>query len=239
MNTRFSDNVNYRKQVGPVVLNLDSFSFLVLADTHYYKENKCYFKQIEQLRLQCGFEFVVVAGDVTQSGREEQFEFVFQDLKSLLVPCYFVLGNHDIQNKGNKLFGKYFGEYVYSFDVGRNKFIFLDSANGVFGDRQKDWYEKVLCESSLNTFVFSHYHVNTTGVFQNPVDYPYPEERYYLLHTNELYGVDYFISGHLHESNSATIRGVEYITLNTAQDGNFAMLFSVSGDEITRKVVVF
>ena len=239
VDNRFEENKRYDKQVPPSLSNPSKFSFLAVADLHYYKENRGDFGGIERLRQQLGFEFVVVAGDVTQSGLEKQFKMVEEDLERLQVPCYFIVGNHDIENNGNRLFGKYFGEYIFSFDVGDTTFIFLDSGNGVLGAKQKHWYEGVLKRSNSNVIVFSHYHIHFTKLLANPVDYPYPEERYYLLNVNDESNVDYYVSGHLHQYNMAKIRGVNYITLDTMQNDNFAMLFTIENKEITNQIVRF
>lgn len=233
---RFDNNSHFFSHLPPPLKNPNHYTFLVISDTHYANENFNYFEAIERMRKKYQIEFVILNGDITQSGLKKQFQLALQDKNKLQIPVYPVIGNHDIYHNGTKMFGKYFGQYIYAFkiDKGNTAFLFLDTANGILGEKQKSWYQKQLEKyQSENIFVFTHYNINERKV-QDIISLPYPEERYFLIDLHEKHHVDYFISGHLHSNNQSKIRGTTYITVkNAAQLKEAGLLIKVNGKQIT------
>lgn len=72
--------------------------------------------------------FVLSAGDLTERGAPEEFERFQLELRSLRVPYYATLGNHDIAS-GDGLYQRYFGRGSARFVYRGVQFTLLDSAS--------------------------------------------------------------------------------------------------------------
>ena len=233
---RFNENKNYSSHPNPIISNPENFSFLVVSDTHYYKEKFGYGKRLDKLRQDYNADFLIVNGDISQSGLEKQFNLFLDDMKDYNGIIYPVLGNHDVYNNGNKVFGKLLGQFIYSLEIGNTKLIFLDTATGTFGKKQKDWYEKEL-STNKQIIVFTHYNF-ITGTIQEWTSVSYTEDEYYFFNINEKYNVKYVISGHLHQNNEGEIRNVPYKTVTTLKnEKNAVLLVSINKTEITTKLL--
>jgi predicted phosphodiesterase len=233
---RFNENKNYSSHPNPIISNPENFSFLVVSDTHYYKEKFGYGKRLDKLRQDYNADFLIVNGDISQSGLEKQFNLFLDDMKDYNGIIYPVLGNHDVYNNGNKVFGKLLGQFIYSLEIGNTKLIFLDTATGTFGKKQKDWYEKEL-STNKQIIVFTHYNF-ITGTVQEWTSVSYTEDEYYFFNINEKYNVKYVISGHLHQNNEGEIRNVPYKTVTTLKnEKNAVLLVSINKTEITTKLL--
>ncbi|MEE1289895.1 MAG: metallophosphoesterase [Spirochaetota bacterium] len=233
---RFNENKNYSSHPNPIISNPENFSFLVVSDTHYYKEKFGYGKRLDKLRQDYNADFLIVNGDISQSGLEKQFNLFLDDMKDYNGIIYPVLGNHDVYNNGNKVFGKLLGQFIYSLEIGNTKLIFLDTATGTFGKKQKNWYEKEL-STNKQIIVFTHYNF-ITGTVQEWTSVSYTEDEYYFFNINEKYNVKYVISGHLHQNNEGEIRNVPYKTVTTLKnEKNAVLLVSINKTEITTKLL--
>ena len=233
---RFNENKNYSSHPNPIISNPENFSFLVVSDTHYYKEKFGYGKRLDKLRQDYNADFLIVNRDISQSGLEKQFNLFLDDMKDYNGIIYPVLGNHDVYNNGNKVFGKLLGQFIYSLEIGNTKLIFLDTATGTFGKKQKDWYEKEL-STNKQIIVFTHYNF-ITGTVQEWTSVSYTEDEYYFFNINEKYNVKYVISGHLHQNNEGEIRNVPYKTVTTLKnEKNAVLLVSINKTEITTKLL--
>lgn len=214
---RFIDKDNLPVILQPNVADKSNFSFLVISDLHYYDGDEKYFEDISADNKYNDVSFIVVCGDVAQSGLKHQYDYLTEDLKNVNVPVYYVIGNHDLYNNGYEEWRNILGRTVYEFKIGDNHFIFTDTANGTIGAEQRSWIIGALSASnSVNKFVFSHYSP-TDKEFQSPTALSYPEDAYFLYDVLEKYGVKYYICGHLHFYDEKEIRGVKYIIVNTAQ----------------------
>ena len=67
VNTRFNEKDTLKNFTAPTV-NPDDFSFLVITDTHYYKEQTNYLKEIDLKKIEWNISFLVINGDLVQNG---------------------------------------------------------------------------------------------------------------------------------------------------------------------------
>lgn len=74
--------------------------------------------------------FAVVAGDITASGDRGAFEAFEEQLKSLEIPCYTVLGNADMRTEENADYARAL-RTGYSIDAGAHKIVCLDTAAAI------------------------------------------------------------------------------------------------------------
>lgn len=106
-----------------------------------------------------GFDFVVLTGDFVRDGTEEQYAAVLGELRGLGRPFYLVLGNHDAGPRGNATLRELYGETWYSFAIGADLFVSLDSQRRPYGFDQEQvafLEERLAATSWRNVFVFCH-----------------------------------------------------------------------------------
>ena len=238
VDSRFDSNIQLEKIKAPVLIDENNYNFLVISDTHYYQTDLNYFDSIQKYVNEYQIEFVVVCGDITQAGMEYSFQLAVKDFQRVSIPVYAVFGNHDLSNNGFSLFSTYFGRTMYDFSFGDTYMVFLDTANGILGDKQKKWYKSILNENKKsNIFVFNHFTL-FDDLFQTPTAMPYPEETYFFTNINDQYNIDYFITGHLHRFDDRTVRDVKYLSLAAPLSSyGKAVLFIVTGNDISYQIV--
>jgi 3',5'-cyclic AMP phosphodiesterase CpdA len=200
----------------PVTVTGNTFSFLAVTDTHYYRQtdSQPHFAELAAA-VEGGDLFLVVDGDLMQSGSADSHQLCLSDIQSVGLPFYPAVGNHDIYNDGWNLYRSTFGPSVYSLDCGDLRLICLDSANGTLGGSQYRWLQTELAAAPEPfTLVITHANFFAAGpaALQQFTDY---EEQYALMSLFERCGVDLVISGHAHYQDDRTINGVRYVTLET------------------------
>jgi 3',5'-cyclic AMP phosphodiesterase CpdA len=188
----------------------DEYSFIVLSDTHIEKGNAYGLEKLASVID--GARFVVINGDITQSGSRDDVKKFIEIARSLGVPCYPVLGNHDIYFKNWTVWEELIGSTCYRVDspTSGTSLFFLDSANGMFGMEQLDWLAEELKSAKGHVFVFTH-----TNLFvESPVDLvQLTDTRERARMVSLLEGrCDAFFMGHLHRRVIKEIGGVGYIT---------------------------
>lgn len=102
----------------------ESFRFAVLGDT-----GKSYkvFRYILSEALREEPDFIVVTGDIIRAGYISQYRRVVNLMKEVPVPIVVVPGNHDLKGEGYVAFSHIFGPLNYFFDIGKYRFIILNS----------------------------------------------------------------------------------------------------------------
>lgn len=218
VDSRFDDKDNLNEVNPPEIFDVNNFSFLVITDTHYYQNNPEYLKNISNDIKFKDISFLIICGDIVQSGLKKQYSYLREDMTNLSIPIYFVIGNHDLYNDGYIVYREEIGRTIYDFKIGDNHFIFIDTANGTLGKKQKKWLEDTLKKSdSKNKFIFSHYSPFDNEI-QTPTAMSYSNDIYYLINLLENNSVSFHISGHLHFFDRRVVRGVKYIILNDQAD---------------------
>ncbi|MDR2517949.1 MAG: metallophosphoesterase [Spirochaetaceae bacterium] len=187
----------------------DSYSFIAVADTHI--ENADAFGLERLAPLVAGdhrVKFVVVLGDITQNGRARDLEKFISIAQSLGVPCYPVVGNHDIYHNNWPAWRDLIGSTSYRID-GYNLTLFvLDSANAFFGASQLSWLDRELGTAKGRVFVFTHANLFTESVTDIQVLTDLRERARIM---SLLQGrVDGMISGHAHKRIIKTRGAVRY-----------------------------
>jgi len=191
------------------------FSFIVLTDTHVEDGN---IKDLEKIKtvITPDVKFVTILGDITQNGAEEDFKKVFEFTRTLGVPCYPVIGNHDIYFGNWPQWKKYIGSTRYKVTDGANVTLFiLDSANAFIGKSQVDWLEKELKTAKGAVFVLTHSDLFVQDKIKIQQLYD-PAERariMSLLHNNND-RCKMMLMGHSHEWVKKEYGEVTYISID-------------------------
>jgi 3',5'-cyclic AMP phosphodiesterase CpdA len=216
-----------------LALNED-FSFIVLGDVHTTEKGTNGLDALAEVMAENGDSFIVVNGDITQSGKENELEAFLQTADSFNIPCYPVIGNHDIYFGDWKVWKKMIGSTVYRIDAGNTTLIMLDSANSSFGVEQLKWLKKQLNTSGARTFVFTHANLFTSGggEFQQLSDF---RERARIMSLLEGKCTAFF-SGHSHTRDITETGGVRYITLEDFKSNGTYCRVKISSGKVSYEI---
>ena len=216
---RFEASEQLPQPIAPLVADTSNFRFLVISDVHYGRRDSGLI-YAELYRQSNPYDFLMVNGDITQTGSTEEWEQFAQDSLGLGVPLYLTIGNHDLFNDGQELFYSYFGPTHYQFMVGNLQLVIFDTANGATSQKTKKWYENLLLQTPATSVITLTHYSYLTGKIQKMVTIPNPEEFYWLVNTNATFGVDAMISGHLHTNLEQTFRGTYYNTVANSSNSD-------------------
>jgi len=224
-----------------------NYSFLVIADTHIEEGNAFGLEKFKDLIEQNNADsslpeiaFVVIAGDITQHALEIDVKKFVEIGRSFGVPCYPVIGNHDVYQNNWNNYKKHIGSSTFRINtsetsVGKVTLFMLDSANNYFGKSQLDWLNNELrsIKKAENHKVFTFTHTNlfaeTPGDIQNLTD---TRERARLF--SMLKGrCDIMFSGHLHKLIKNEVGGVKYLALEDFYGAKKYCHVTVSGNAVT------
>lgn len=115
---------------------LQPFRFAFISDTHIGSPNgsaeEDLRRTVRDINAMPGIAFVVLTGDITELGTNEELKLAKQILDSLSVPWYIIPGNHDTgwSESGGVMFTTVFGYDKFSFEY--NGIRFLGCASGPY-----------------------------------------------------------------------------------------------------------
>jgi 3',5'-cyclic AMP phosphodiesterase CpdA len=199
----------------------DNYEFIVVSDTHI--EDDAGENAFRGLGAYIGeAKFVVVTGDLTQGGSREEIGRFIAAAKTFPVPCYPVIGNHDIYDQRAAPWGELIGSSCYRVDAsgGGTTLFILDNANGHMGQEQLDWFRRELQSAGERVFVFAHENFFAGGFFE-PEQVTDLRERgliMSLLKNHRGIGKMMFM-GHLHRRIEGEYGGVRYVMSEAYREG--------------------
>jgi 3',5'-cyclic AMP phosphodiesterase CpdA len=193
------------------------FSFIFISDTHIERGTH---EKLAKLRDHLGgVAFVIVGGDVTQNGRQEDVDEFIRVRDTFGVPVYVTPGNHDLYD-GGWARTKAFGPSSFTVTLGPDaRLVCLDTANGTLGIRQMEWAEEVLRSAKESTVIVATHMQFFTNDFLETQEYTDPEETAMLLAAYERAGVDIVLAGHSHRVSGADIGTMHYRVNGSFLDG--------------------
>jgi predicted phosphodiesterase len=124
------------------------FSFAVMGDSHGHNDILA-----KGLNMTDGCDFVIHCGDMTPSGRSEEFAAVEETLNSSRVPVLTTPGNHDIKTEGSSDYVSRFGPTRYAFDYGGVRFAFVDSSDLDISPEEISWLEETFAGAEKKIIV--------------------------------------------------------------------------------------
>jgi predicted phosphodiesterase len=203
----------------------DAYSFLVLSDTHIENENADGLERLAAAVTASGAAFVVFLGDNTQYGRRQDLQVFVNIALSVGVPCYPVLGNHDIYFDNYPVWKELIGSSSYRAASGGTLLLVFDSANGMAGGMQLDWIESELKNTrARHIFVFTHTNLFVESI-TDIVQWTDNRERARLI--SLLRGRNVFMfSGHVHKRIIRKTAGTTFVSLEDyKQHKTYAQVF--------------
>lgn len=109
-----------------------NFRFAHITDTHIGggTGTEDLIRTVNDINNQADIEFVILSGDVTEFGSENELLEAKSILSKLRKPYYVLPGNHDSKwsESGNNDFYRIFGSEGFSFE--KNGFLFIGTASG-------------------------------------------------------------------------------------------------------------
>jgi len=140
----------------------DEYSFIVITDIHIEDGNTYGLEKIKTvIEKNNKIKFAVFCGDLTQNGDERDIKIFIEIARSLGIPAYPVIGNHDIYFGNWPVWKKLIGSTSYRVNGDSATFFILDSANSFLGKEQTDWLEDELKNARGRVFIFSHHNFFT------------------------------------------------------------------------------
>lgn len=155
------------------------------------------FRRIVRLANFLRPDFIVLAGDVVNFGRESFFSLANVLIQDLEVPIVLAPGNHDHTPEGD-FFPKYLAPWYGSLDVGNVHIATLDTGPGsIVGeipDSQLTWLQSDLARATQSKFKILMFH---HPMFE--VDNPRNETVQAVYRIAATYRVNIILNGHMHE----------------------------------------
>jgi outer membrane protein assembly factor BamB/predicted phosphodiesterase len=112
------------------------FRFAFISDTHIGSPNggaeEDLLRTVRDINAQSNIDFVVITGDITELGTNNELKEAKRLLDSLHIPFYILPGNHDTgwSESGGVMFASVFGYDKFSFE--HNGIRFLGCASGPY-----------------------------------------------------------------------------------------------------------
>lgn len=165
-------------------------------------------------------DVLVVAGDLTENGFEQEYEEAALFFKGLSIPTLIVPGNHDVRNGGDGLFEEVFGPRFKTLKTDGLIVVGVDSSepdvdDGHVGRENYQWIkEQLQGKKDEVTVLVMHHHlipIPATGRERHiPVD---AGDVLKLVADLEL---TFVLSGHKHRSWTWVLENTCFVTSGTA-----------------------
>ena len=155
------------------ILSILLFSFALLTDTHISTSNPRPMEDLQRsiadINQNPAIEFVVVTGDLSESGDRASIQAIKDELEKLNVPFYAASGNHETtwSESGVMDFSRVFGDSRFAFShngmyfIGFNSGPVIRMADGHVAPQDITWLKHNLDSVSkagdAPIFVFTHY----------------------------------------------------------------------------------
>ncbi len=161
MTSSFSQDSNFEEKI----------KFVHLTDLHVSvgNDNDYLLQEIVKEINESANEFVVITGDITNLGDDDELERVHTILESLKIPYYIVSGNHETtwSKSAGMTYKKLWGEDRFAFSKGNYLFVgfpcgpYMQMGDGFVKHEDILLLDKTLNDSLKNTnkkvLSFSHY----------------------------------------------------------------------------------
>ncbi|HTV23986.1 MAG TPA: metallophosphoesterase [Polyangiaceae bacterium] len=142
-------------------------------------------------------DFLLGAGDLTEQGTHEQLQRFERELRSLSIPYYTTLGNHEL-GQSPSLFQDYFGRGSESFEYRGVRFTLLDSASATLDPIVLDWLDEWLAAGADQAHVVAMHIPPLDPIGVRNGAFANRNEAAKLLRRLAAAGVDLTLYGHIH-----------------------------------------
>jgi len=144
----------------------NNYRFIVITDIHTEGGDAHGLEKLKDVIIENNetegnpkIKFAAFCGDNTQNGAVQDFNKIIEIARSLGIPVYPVIGNHDIYFGNWSVWKNLIGSTSYRVNGDSAALFILDSANGFLGKGQLDCLENELRSAHGRVFVFSHHNL--------------------------------------------------------------------------------
>ncbi|MHB1050837.1 MAG: outer membrane protein assembly factor BamB family protein [Bacteroidota bacterium] len=185
------------------------FTFAHISDTHIGNATAAEDLQrtVADINSLDGVSFVIITGDITEAGFDDELRHAKRILDGLNIPWYIIPGNHDMKwsGSGGFSFQKIFGYERVVFDFQEYRFIgmhqgpLLKMGDGHWSPQDVRWLDSVLSRTSRTQpiFFFTHYPLNSE--IANWFD---------VLDKLKPYNIQAALFGHGHGNRASSFEGI-------------------------------
>jgi outer membrane protein assembly factor BamB/predicted phosphodiesterase len=186
-----------------------NFKYAFVSDTHVGATTgeEDLRRTVADINSQKGLDFVVITGDITEMGTNDELKLAKNILSTLKIPYYIMPGNHDTgwSESGGVSFIKEFGYDKFTFD--HNGYRFIACASGPYvrmsdGHIPRDatvWLDEVLKKTpkDMPIIFLNHYPID------NSLD-----NWYEITDRLKTHNIQYIINGHGHSNIAMNFEGI-------------------------------
>lgn len=230
-------------KIKPRQQNFENYTFAVLGDSRW--RTALHQKILGEIAKSDAL-FAINLGDIVNYGTLQEYQAFMMEVSDFPLPYYIVPGNHEIiDKKGVDLFLKYISPIDYHFDLGRFRFVLLDSSRQAVNPKQFQWLEEVF-STPLNSFLFHHVPPFSPTPRRPKHIIASPQEADRLIKLLEDKKVKAMFGAHIHAYLRTERNGVDYIIAGCAgaypvippEEGGYPhyLLVDVKGDSYTVRV---
>ncbi|MEO6547912.1 MAG: PQQ-binding-like beta-propeller repeat protein [Ferruginibacter sp.] len=151
-----------------------SFRFAFISDTHINVDNSVPSEDLRRtvadINAMSDVAFVVITGDITEMGTNEELKMAKKILDSLHIPWYIIPGNHDTgwSESGGVMFSTVFGDDKFNFEYEGIRFIgcasgpYVRMSDGHVPRSAVNWLDEALKKLRPNQplIFLNHYPIN-------------------------------------------------------------------------------
>jgi outer membrane protein assembly factor BamB len=209
--------------------------FAVVTDTHVGSDHAAADLRtvVEAVNAQPGIRFVVLDGDLTERGRDDEFAEFKSILAGLAVPAHILPGNHDLHwmGYGGEGFRMALGEGRFAFQEGGAAFLGLGAGDlGHLAPEDLEWLAEAVrrLPPEMDLFFFVHFPPSTIDNWLRA---------HAILRSHRTI----VISGHVHADQKLETGGIPVFTVRAALAGTGRPgfdVFEVGSDSVTAESVV-
>ena len=192
-------------------LSAQTFKFAFLSDTHIATDPgvpaEDLRRTVADLNKRTDLDFVVITGDITEMGTDEEIRIAKSIYKELKIPFYILPGNHDTgwSESGGVSFIREFGYDKFVLD--HKGYRFIGCASGPYvrmsdGHIPRDavmWLDSVLAQTPKEQplIFLNHYPLN-----------PELDNWYEVTDRLKKYNTQFALAGHHHSNKAADFEGI-------------------------------
>lgn len=190
--------------------NRANLRFAWLSDTHVGSTNAAedLSRSIKDINTFSDINFVILSGDITQSGKTSDLKLAKSILDSLKMPYFIIPGNHDTKwsESGATIFPRIWGDDRFVFEnsgilfIGLHEGPLMRMADGHFAPEDLRWLDKVIdgIKERTQPIIFvTHYPVD------NQID-----NWYELIERAQKLNTQAILVGHGHSNRTLNFEGI-------------------------------
>ena len=151
--------------------------------------------------------FVVMAGDLTEQGTEEQLAEFRERMRALNLPIYVTLGNHELGDSNNPYF-EWYGRGTHMFRFRGAQFTFVDTASATVAVRTRELMRPWLREGRDYAHVAIMHIPPIDPVASRAGSFSSKNEAYGFVNELAENGVDLTLYGHVHSYYAFSNAGI-------------------------------